>query len=209
MYVLFLQQPSLRYLPLKQYLKKLMTELKIEDLLSVDEYDKKRDELLSIANSQSELRTVRIGNNVSLLFENKATVQSKLQELLRNENVIQSEKIQKKLSVYKLLLPDTNSLKASMSINSDEEEKKGIDKRVWIQIGENDRVFGSPSTNLNQADDEDYGGVFVLEFDLSNLMVKDFQLGMILYAGIDHPKYNIRTKEILKQTTASLAKDLL
>lgn len=209
MYVLFLQQPSLRYLPLKQYLKKLMTELKIEDLLSADEYDKKRDELLSIANSQSELRTVRIGNNVSLLFENKETVQSKLQELLRNENVIQSEKIQKKLSIYKLLLPDTNSLKASMSINSDEEEKKGIDKRVWIQIGENDRVFGSPSTNLNQTDDEAYGGVFVLEFDLSNLMVKDFQLGMILYAGIDHPKYNIRTKEILKQTTASLAKDLL
>ena len=209
MYVLFLQQPSLRYLPLKQYLKKLMTELKIEDLLSADEYDKKREELLSIANSESELRTVRIGNNVSLLFENKETVQSKLQELLRNENVIQSEKIQKKLSIYKLLLPDTNSLKASMSINSDEEEKKGIDKRVWIQIGENDRVFGSPSTNLNQADDEDYGGVFVLEFDLSNLMVKDFQLGMILYAGIDHPKYNIRTKEILKQTTASLAKDLL
>lgn len=209
MYVLFLQQPSLRYLPLKQYLKKLMTELKIEDLLSADEYDKKRDELLSIANSRSELRTVRIGNNVSLLFENKETVQSKLQELLRNENVIQSEKIQKELSVYQLLLPDTNSLKASMSINSDEEEKKGIDKRVWIQIGENDRVFGSPSTNLNQADDEDYGGVFVLEFDLSNLMVKDFQLGMILYAGIDHPKYNIRTKEILKQTTASLAKDLL
>ena len=209
MYVLFLQQPSLRYLPLKQYLKKLMTELKIEDLLSADEYDKKRDELLSIANSESELRTVHIGNNVSLLFENKETVQSKLQELLRNENVIQSEKIQKKLSVYQLLLPDTNSLKASMSINFDEEEKKGIDKRVWIQIGENDRVFGSPSTNLNQADDEDYGGVFVLEFDLSNLMVKDFQLGMILYAGIDHPKYNIRTKEILKQTTASLAKDLL
>ena len=209
MYVLFLQQPSLRYLPLKQYLKKLMTELKIEDLLSADEYDKKRDELLSIANSESELRTVHIGNNVSLLFENKETVQSKLQELLRNENVIQSEKIQKKLSVYQLLLPDTNSLKASMSINFDEEEKKGIDKRVWIQIGENDRVFGSSSTNLNQIDDEDDQGVFVLEFDLSNLMVKDFQLGMILYAGIDHPKYNIRTKEILKQTTASLAKDLL
>ena len=209
MYVLFLQQPSLRYLPLKQYLKKLMTELKIEDLLSADEYDKKRDELLSIANSESELRTVRIGNNVSLLFENKETVQSKLQELLRNENVIQSEKIQKELSVYQLLLPDTNSLKASMSINSDEEEKKGIDKRVWIQIGENDRVFGSSSTNLIQIDDEDDQGVFVLEFDLSNLMVKDFQLGMILYAGIDHPKYNIRTKEILKQTTASLAKDLL
>ena len=186
-----------------------MTELKTEDLLSTDEYDKKRDELLSIANSERELRTVRIGNNVSLLFENKETVQNRLQELLRDENVIQSEEIQKKLSMYKFLLPDTNNLKASMSINSDEEEKKGIDKRVWIQIGENDRVFGSSITNLEHADVGDYARAFLLEFDLSNLMIKDFQAGMILYAGIDHPKYNIRTKEILKQTTASLAKDLL
>jgi hypothetical protein len=48
---------------------------------------------------------------------------------------------------------------------------------------------------------------FVLEFNLSNLMIKDLQAGMTLYAGIDHPKYNIRTKEILKKTTTSLAKD--
>ena len=217
MYVLFLQQPSLRYLPLKQYLKKLMTELKIEDLLSADEYDKKRDELLSIANSERELRTVRIGNNVSLLFENKEIVQNKLQELLRDENVIQSEEIQEKLSIYKLLLPDTNNLKASMFIGSDDKEKldffaedgKGIDKRVWIQIGENDRVFGSSHTNAIHAHTKDYEKVFVLEFDFSNLMVKDFQAGMVLYAGIDHPKYNIRTKEILKETTTSLAKDFL
>jgi hypothetical protein len=185
-----------------------MTELKTEDLLSADEYDKKRDELLSIANSERELRTIRIGNNVSLLFENKETVQNRLQELLRDENVIQSEEIQKKLSMYKFLLPDTNNLKASMSIHSDEEEK-GIDKRVWIQIGENDRVFGSSFANLEHPDAGDYERAFLLEFDLSNLMIKDFQAGMILYAGIDHPKYNIRTKEILKQTTASLAKDLL
>ena len=68
-----------------------MTELRIEDLLSADEYDKKRNELLSIANSENELRTVHIGNSVSLLFENKETVQNKLQEVLRNENVIHSE----------------------------------------------------------------------------------------------------------------------
>ena len=194
-----------------------MTELKIEDLLSADEYDKKRNGLLSIANSENELRTVRIGNSVSLLFENKETVQNKLQEVLRDENVIHSEGIQEKLSIYKLLLPDTNNLKASMSISSDEneklnfpvEEKKGIYKKVWIQIGENDRVFGSSSTNLKHADVKDYERVFVLEFDLTNLMVKDFQAGMVLYAGIDHPKYNIRTKEILKETTTSLAKDFL
>jgi hypothetical protein len=61
-----------------------MTELKIADLLSAEEYDKKRDGLLSMANSDRETRTVEIGKNVSLLFENKVTIQSKLQEALRS-----------------------------------------------------------------------------------------------------------------------------
>ncbi len=194
-----------------------MTNLKKEDLLSLEEYSEKRSSLRDENIALKKERLIKIGDNVSLLFENKETVQNKLQELLRDENVIQSEEIQEKLSIYKLLLPDTNNLKASMFIGSDDKEKldffaedgKGIDKRVWIQIGENDRVFGSSHTNAIHAHTKDYEKVFVLEFDFSNLMVKDFQAGMVLYAGIDHPKYNIRTKEILKETTTSLAKDFL
>ncbi len=194
-----------------------MTELKIADLLSAEEYDKKRDGLLSMANSDREIRTVEIGKNVSLLFENKVTIQSKLQEVLRSSNVTVNEEVQEKLSAFNLLLPSIDNLKATMTIHHDKEEdqiafienKEEIKKKAWIQIGENDRVFGSSSTNLKHADVKDYERVFVLEFDLSNLMVKDFQAGMVLYAGIDHPKYNIRTKEILKETTTSLAKDFL
>jgi hypothetical protein len=192
-----------------------MTELKIADLLSAEEYDKKRDGLLSIANSDKETRTIEIGKNVSLLFENKATVQSKLQEVLRSANVTVNEEVQEKLSAFNLLLPNINNLKATMIIHCAKEgnlsvvieDKDGIEKKAWIQIGENDRVFGNSNSNIESSVIEDHQIAFVLEFNLSNLMIKDLQAGMTLYAGIDHPKYNIRTKEILKKTTTSLAKD--
>ncbi len=91
--------------------------------------------------------------------------------------------------------------------NSAIKDKKGVEYRVWIQIGENERVFGNSNSNIESSIIEDHQIAFVLEFNLSNLMIKDLQAGMTLYAGIDHPKYNIRTKEILKKTTTSLAKD--
>jgi len=192
-----------------------MTELKIADLLSAEEYDKKRDGLLSMANSDREIRTVEIGKNVSLLFENKVTIQSKLQEVLRSSNVTVNEEVQEKLSAFNLLLPSIDNLKATMTIHYDKEEdqiafienKEEIKKKAWIQIGENDRVFGNSNLDIESSVIEDHLMAFVLEFNLSNLMIKDLQAGMTLYAGIDHPKYNIRTKEILKKTTTSLAKD--
>jgi hypothetical protein len=192
-----------------------MTELKIADLLSAEEYDKKRNGLLSIANSDKETRTIEIGKNVSLLFENKSTVQSKLQEVLRSANVTVNEEVQEKLSAFNLLLPNIDHLKATMIIHCAKEEnlsvviedKDGIEKKAWIQIGENERVFGNSNSNIESSIIEDHQIAFLLEFNLSNLMIKDLQAGMTLYAGIDHPKYNIRTKEILKKTTTSLAKD--
>ena len=192
-----------------------MTELKIADLLNAEEYDKKRDSLLSTATSDGETRTVEIGKNVSLLFENKVTIQSKLQEVLRSSNVTVTEDVQEKLSAFNLLLPSTDNLKATMTIHCSKEEeqssviedKEGIEEKAWIQIGENDRVFGNSNLDIEPSVIGDHLKAFVLEFNLSNLMIKDLQAGMTLYAGIAHPKYNIRTKEILKKTTISLAKD--
>ena len=150
-----------------------------------------------------------------MLFENKVTIQSKLQEVLRSSNVTVTEDVQEKLSAFNLLLPSTDNLKATMTIHCSKEEeqssviedKEGIEEKAWIQIGENDRVFGNSNLDIEPSVIGDHLKAFVLEFNLSNLMIKDLQAGMTLYAGIAHPKYNIRTKEILKKTTISLAKD--
>jgi hypothetical protein len=38
-------------------------------------------------------------------------------------------------------------------------------------------------------------------------MIADFKSAKMLYAGTDHPKYNIKTKEIPLTTVKSLAAD--
>ena len=40
-------------------------------------------------------------------------------------------------------------------------------------------------------------------------MIKDLQSGATLFAGIDHPNYNVRTQEIPGTTSDSLAQDLV
>ena len=69
--------------------------------------------------------TVKIGSNVSLLLENLSTLNS--------------------------VIPEKNKLKATMSVKFSDEniikEKSsqfsGIENKVWLQVGENDRIFAS------------------------------------------------------------------
>jgi hypothetical protein len=39
-------------------------------------------------------------------------------------------------------------------------------------------------------------------------MLKDLQSGMTLFAGVEHPYYNVRTQEIPRTVSDSLAQDL-
>ena len=42
-------------------------------------------------------------------------------------------------------------------------------------------------------------------FELSNLMIKDLHSGATLFAGIEHPNYNVRTQEIPRLLSDYLA----
>ena len=76
--------------------------------------------------------TIKIGSNVSLLLENLSTLNS--------------------------VFAEKNNLKATMSVKfSDEKIKKeklsqfsGIENKVWLQVGENDRTFARSQKNLEK-----------------------------------------------------------
>ena len=126
-------------------------------------------------------RSIKIGSNVSLIFENLITGDSSIS--------------------------DENLLKATLALKfSDKEEEKldqlsGIENQVWLQVGENDRVFSTLQQNLEQSQ-------YSLCFNLTNLMLKDLQSGITLFAGVEHPYYNVRTQEIPRTVSDSLAQDL-
>ena len=128
-------------------------------------------------------RSIKIGSNISLIFENLITDDSSIS--------------------------DENHLKATLALKfSDKEAEKqkldqlsGVENQVWLQVGENDRVFSALQENLEQSQ-------YSLYFNLTNLMLKDLQSGITLFAGVEHPHYNVRTQEIPRTVSDSLAQDL-
>ena len=128
-------------------------------------------------------RSIKIGSNISLIFETLITDDSSI--------------------------TDENHLKATLALKfSDKQAEKekldqlsGVENQVWLQVGENDRVFSTLQENLEQSQ-------YSLCFNLTNLMLKDLQSGMTLFAGVEHPYYNVRTQEIPRTVSDSLAQGL-
>ena len=194
-----------------------MNKLKRSDLLSLEEYNSNREQLRGQVLTLKKDRRVQIGSNVTLLFENTDTIKYQVQEMLRIEKIMEQNGIEEELATYNPLIPDGNNLKATMLIEFPDEvirkEKLGqligVEHKVWLQVGENDRIFAIADEDLKRKTGEKTSVVHFLRFELSNLMVKDLQSGATLFAGIDHPNYNIRTQEIQKATSDSLIQDLV
>lgn len=192
-----------------------MSDLRKEDLLSLEEYSTKREELRANIIDIKKDRIIQIGENVSLLFENQYTIKYQIQEMLRIEKIFEPNAIEEELSAYNPLIPDGRNLKATMLIEfTDEDTRKQklkemhlVEDKVWMQIGENNRIFAIADEDIERSNEEKTSAVHFLRFEFSNNTIEDFKNGKFLYAGIDHPKYNIKTKEISQKITQSLSED--
>jgi len=192
-----------------------MNKLTKSDLLSLEEYSLNRDRLREEVLVLKKDRKIQIGINVTLLFENLKTIKYQIQEMLRIEKIFEPNGIQEELDAYNPLIPDGSNLKATMFIEFQKESVRkekleslvGIEDKVWLQVGENDRIFAIADEDLERSTHDKTSAVHFLRFELSNLMVKDLQSGSTLFAGIDHPEYNVRTPEIERKTSDSLLED--
>ena len=192
-----------------------MTKLNKTDLLSLEEYSERREELRAEVIQLKKDRLIQIGENISLLFESLDTIKYQIQEMLRIEKIFDSEGIEEELGAYNPLIPDGANLKATMLIEYPDKEVRAeklkdlhlVENKVWLQIGENDRVYAVADEDLERSNEEKTSAVHFLRFEFDKNMIADFKSAKMLYAGIDHPKYNIKTKEIHLTTVKSLAAD--
>lgn len=193
-----------------------MKKLDQSDLLTLEEYNYKREDLVEEVLEIKKNRSIPIGSNVSLLFENSATIKYQIQEMLTVKKVIEPDRIEEELSVYNTLVPDGSNLKATMIIEFPDQKVSlerlsqliGIEDKVWLQIGENDRVFAIAEEVLDRTNKGKTSVVHFLRFELSKLMIKELKSGITLFAGIGHPSYNVRTQEVAQTISSSLSNDL-
>jgi hypothetical protein len=192
-----------------------MKKLTTSDLLSLEEYDKSREEIKKNLLLHKKNRSVKIGDHVLLLFEDYETIKYQVQEMLRIEKIFKEKDIQEEIDAYESLIPDGNNLKATMLIMyTDVNQRKimlnklcDLENSVWLSINNSEKVFAISDEDLERSRDEKTSAVHFLRFQLSDIDKKSFKETDHITIGIDHKEYNYKT-ELQRDTASCLAKDL-
>ncbi|NCV52128.1 MAG: DUF3501 family protein [Gammaproteobacteria bacterium] len=192
-----------------------MTKIARNSLLSLEDYAKQRPEIRAEAMRLKRIRSVFIGPNMTLQFENEATIRYQVQEMLRIEKTFEEDGIMDELEAYNPLIPDGTNLKCTQMIEfPDEEERKvklaelvDVENRTYIQIQGFDRVYAIADEDLERANSEKTSSVHFSRFEFAADMIAAIKNGAAIAMGSDHPNYNYRVDEIDPETQGSLMED--
>ena len=187
-----------------------------DSLMSLEAYAKARGSFRARVIAHKKDRTVRLGDHVTLLFEDELTVRYQVQEMLRIERIFEEPGIRDELAAYNPLVPDGGNWKATMLVEyPDVDERrtmlallKGIEDRVWVQIAGNDRVYAVADEDLARENDEKTSSVHFLRFELEPPMRQALASGAALAIGVDHPQYSTAIDSVSPAVRTSLMQDL-
>ena len=115
-----------------------MTKIARNTLLSLEEYAKKRPQIRTEAMRLKRIRSVYIGPNMTLQFENEATIRYQIQEMLRIEKTFDEAGIVDELDAYNPLIPDGNNLKCTQMIESPDEDERKVKLSELVDIEKQD-----------------------------------------------------------------------
>ncbi|MES9941592.1 MAG: DUF3501 family protein [Candidatus Thiodiazotropha sp. 6PLUC2] len=193
-----------------------MTQLSHEDLYSLEEYARIRQEFRARVMDHKKARRLPIGPHAALYFEDQLTMQYQIQEMLRIERIFEPDGIQDELDVYNPLIPDGTNWKATFMVEyHDVEERKealgqliGIENSIWIQVEGHEKVRPIANEDLQRSTEDKTSAVHFIRFELTTEMIDSLKKGASLSAGIDHSNYNYTVDNLDSPVKASLIKDL-
>jgi hypothetical protein len=106
-------------------------------------YEAARQEMRSRVIALKAIRRIALAPDVTLVFENRETLRFQVQEMLRAERVETADGVQAELDVYNALMPDRQSLSATLFIEVVEQERiapvlhalVGIEETLFLRYG--------------------------------------------------------------------------
>ena len=184
--------------------------------MPLEAYARARREFRERVLAHKKLRTVHLGEHLTLLFEDELTVRYQIQEMLRIEKVFEEAGIQDELDAYNPLVPDGTNFKATMLIEYEDPGARkaalarlvGIEDRVWVEVEGCARVYAIADEDLPRATDAKTSAVHFLRFELSPAMTSALRRGAGLAVGVDHPAYAAAIPAVAPATRAALAADI-
>ena len=185
-------------------------------LMSLEAYARERASFRAKVIEHKKHRSVALGEHLTLLFEDELTIRYQVQEMLRIERIFEEDGIRHELDAYNPLVPDGANWKATMLIEyPDAEERrqmlarlKGIENRVWVKIGGDERIYAIADEDLERENEEKTSSVHFLRFELGPTAGARLREGAVLAMGVDHPAYQSALDPVPPETRAALTRDL-
>jgi hypothetical protein len=186
-----------------------------ESLMTLEAYSKYRKAHKADVIAHRKLRSVPLGDHVTLQFESEMTIRYQIQEMLRIEKIFEEEGITQEIDAYAPLMPDGSNWKATMMIEyPDENERRrelarliGVEDRMFVEVEGHDRVYAIADEDLDRENDEKTSAVHFVRFEFTPAMVAAIKAGASVKLGCDHRNYPAHVT-IAPETLASLAGDL-
>jgi hypothetical protein len=194
-----------------------MGKITRESLMTLEAYASARKEFRNKVLAHKKDRTLALGPNVTLVFEDELTMRYQIQEMLRAERIFEAEGIQDELDAYNPLVPDGTNWKVTMLIEYPDVAQRrdmlakliGIEDRVWIRVEGCEPVYAIADEDLERSNEEKTASVHFLRFELTAPMIAKLRAGAPLSAGIDHTNYRHAVSELDERMRNSLTADLV
>jgi hypothetical protein len=186
-----------------------------DSLMTLEAYSKfrknRKDEVLA----HRKLRSVHLGEHITLQFESEMTIRYQIQEMLRIEKIFEEDGIQQEIDAYAPLMPEGSNWKATMLIEyPDVNERKrelarliGVEDRMFIEVEGHARVYAIADEDLDRENDEKTSAVHFVRFEFDAATKAAIKAGAAVKLCCDHTNYPAHT-QLAPEALASLAGDL-
>lgn len=186
-----------------------------DSLMSLEAYSKWRKAHKADVIAHRRLRTVHLGEHLTVQFESELSVRYQVQEMLRIEKIFEEEGIAHEVEVYGPLVPDGRNWKATLLIEyPDVNERKrelarliGVEDRMFVEAEGHERVYANADEDLERENEDKTSAVHFLRFEFGAATAQAIKAGAAVKLGCDHRHYPAHVT-IAPEALASLAGDL-
>lgn len=176
-----------------------MAALTRTDLYTLEAYASERATFRARVIAHKKHRQVALGAHVTLLFEDRLTIQYQIQEMLRIERIFEPAAIQEELDTYNPLIPDGRNLKATMLVEYPDEAQRrtelarlaGIEHKVYAEVEGLGRAIAVADEDMERSNADKTAAVHFLRFEFSAEQIAALRAGADFGFGIDDERLRV------------------
>jgi hypothetical protein len=191
--------------------------LALEDIVDRAKYVDLRPSYRAAVIDYKRRRRLAVGENITLLFEDRETLRFQVQEMVWVEGIALPDKIQHEIDTYNELMPADRELSATLFVEITEaaeirpalDRLIGVDEHVSLIVGDEDEALEIKAQfDPKQMEEDRISAVQYIKFALDEEALRRFcDPDTLARVRVSHPNYQ-REAEIPPATRDSLIRSL-